>query len=76
MTGFVDLGQNPLSIVTVASLADQGYAVNLAGADPYTFSASLRAFGALPRLALGNDILRLPIKRVDGTGRVVGLLSR
>lgn len=76
MTGFVNLGQNPLSIVTVASLADQGYAVNLAGADPYTLSVTLHASGSSRRLELGNDVLHLPIKRVDGRGRVVDLFGR
>ena len=44
MTGFVDAGTNPLSRVSVASMADLGYAVNLAGADPYTLAPGLRAF--------------------------------
>ena len=36
MTGFINFGTNPLSGVTVASLADLGYTVNLLGADPYS----------------------------------------
>jgi hypothetical protein len=37
MTGFLDVGvANPLSRVTAASLADLGYSVNIAAADPYT----------------------------------------
>jgi hypothetical protein len=76
MTGFVDPDQNPLSKVTIASLADQGYVVNLAGADPYSLSLSLRASGSRPRLPLGKDLLRLPIKRVDSGGRVMGLFQR
>ncbi len=36
MTGYVGPGQNlPLSRITVASLADLGYQVNMAAADPY-----------------------------------------
>jgi hypothetical protein len=76
MTGFVDPDQNPLSKVTIASLADQGYVVNLAGADPYSLSLSLRASGSRPRLPLGKDLLRLPIRRVDSRGRVMGLFQR
>jgi hypothetical protein len=76
MTGFVDPGQNPLSKVTVASLADQGYTVNLTGADPYSLFLSLRAAVAMPRFKLGNDLLQIPIKRVDSRGRVVGLFHR
>jgi hypothetical protein len=37
MTGFIGPGNvNPLSIITIASMADRGYVVNLAAADPYT----------------------------------------
>ena len=52
MTGFVDAGVNPLSRVTVASMADLGYSVNLADADPYTLAPGLRAFGRRPAIAL------------------------
>jgi hypothetical protein len=75
MTGFVDLGVNPLSRVTLAALADQGYAVNLGGADPYSLTLALRAQGARPLLDLGNDVWRLPIRKVDAMGRVTGLFS-
>ena len=50
MTGFVDASANPLSRVSVASMADLGYAVNLAGADPYTLAPGLRAFARGPRV--------------------------
>ncbi|HEX8201047.1 MAG TPA: leishmanolysin-related zinc metalloendopeptidase, partial [Isosphaeraceae bacterium] len=36
MTGYLNSGVNPLSRITVASLADLGYTVNLNAADPYT----------------------------------------
>jgi hypothetical protein len=36
MTGYINSGSNPLSRVTVASLADLGYSVNIAAADAYT----------------------------------------
>jgi len=38
MTGWIEPGGvlNPLSIITIASLADLGYAVNMLAADPYT----------------------------------------
>jgi Leishmanolysin len=76
MTGFVDPGQNPLSVVTVASLADEGYTVNLNGADPFSLQLSLRAFRGGPRLELKQDVLRVPVKRVDRAGRVVGVYRR
>jgi hypothetical protein len=72
MTGFINEGENPLSRVTLASLADQGYVVNISGADPYTLLLALRAAGETTRLELGNDLLRVPIKRVDSSGRIVG----
>ena len=36
MTGFLNNGNNPLSRITIASLADLGYQVNLSAADSYT----------------------------------------
>jgi Leishmanolysin len=36
MTGFLDTGKNPLSRLTIASLKDLGYVVNLNAADVYT----------------------------------------
>ena len=48
MTGWYNSGQtNPLSRITVASLADLGYTVNLAAADAYTPASSSVAHAAL-----------------------------
>ena len=60
MTGFINFGTNPLSGVTVASLADLGYTVNLLGADPYSLPAPilLRAGPSRPAVSLGKDILQ------------------
>ena len=76
MTGFVGAGQNPLSRITIASLADQGYTVDLATADAYSLMLSLRAFDNRPKLQLKNDILRGPIRKVDRHGRVTGEFRR
>jgi hypothetical protein len=77
MTGFIGSGPNPLSGITIASLADQGYPVHLAAADPYSLPlVSLRAFDSRPKLLLKNDILRHPIRKVDRHGRVTGVLRR
>ncbi len=44
MTGYVERGTMPLSAMTIRSLVDIGYSVNLASADPYSiFTGSLRA---------------------------------
>jgi hypothetical protein len=76
MTGFVDAGQNPLSRITVASLADIGYSVNPSGSDSYTLDLSLRALRSGKRLQLGNDIFRGAVRKVDPHGRITGLLRR
>jgi hypothetical protein len=76
MTGFVDAGVNPLSRVTVASMGDLGYSVNLADADPYTLAPGLRAFARGPVIELKNDVLRLPLHEVDEAGRVVRVIPR
>jgi hypothetical protein len=43
MTGFISGRSNPLSILTIASLQDQGYTVNYRAADPYTIPGHLEA---------------------------------
>jgi len=45
MTGWIDNGSNPLSRMTIASLKDLGYAVNMNQADPYTLPAASRVAG-------------------------------
>jgi hypothetical protein len=48
MTGFFNVGVfNPLSRVTVASMADLGYTVNFAAADPYTPATGTGSGGTL-----------------------------
>lgn len=76
MTPYINSGQNPLSVVTLASLADEGYAVDLATADPYSSMLSLRAFDNRPKLLLKNDIRRGPIRKVDRHGWVTGEFRR
>lgn len=55
MTGFLNAGANPLSVMTIRSLEDLGYQVNLGVADMYAiFLGSLRAaddVGAVSMLA-------------------------
>jgi hypothetical protein len=74
MTGFIDDGANPLSAITVASLADIGYAVDLSGADGYTLSSALRLPGTRRGLVLENDVIRLPIRTVGASGRRTGTI--
>jgi hypothetical protein len=72
MTGFIGLGANPLSAVTVRSLEDQGYDVDPAGADPFTVNAALRGGRAAAGFRLQDDVLREPVYRVDEAGQVTG----
>jgi len=76
MTGFIDGGvANPLSGVTVASLWDEAYLVNMAGSDAYTLPGPLVAARAGPVIPLGDDILRGPILVIDRNGRVVRVIG-
>ncbi len=62
MTGFIDFGSDPLSAVSAASLADQGYEVDEAESDPYLLGPALQARGSGASIALPSDVLRLPLR--------------
>jgi hypothetical protein len=74
MTGFISGTVRPLSLTSIQSLADLGYTVNTAAADPFNINTqpTLRAGQAAePVLAdLRNDILNEPIYTIDEQGRV------
>jgi hypothetical protein len=76
MTGFLNAGTNPLSAVTVASLGDLGYTVDLSQADPFTLNPAFRMAGPRRGRTMVNDIISDPIRRVDASGRVVGVIRR
>ncbi|HYW07714.1 MAG TPA: leishmanolysin-related zinc metalloendopeptidase [Longimicrobium sp.] len=61
MTGFLNTGSNPLSILTVRSLADMGYVVNTAAADNFFLSLTIRAPGSVPTLKLHDDLYTGPL---------------
>jgi hypothetical protein len=71
MTGFLGAGSNPLSAVTVRSLADLGYTVNAAGADAFFLTLSLRGqrSGAETAIRLENDEWKGPRYSIDRQGR-------
>jgi hypothetical protein len=79
MTGFLNRGSNPLSRISLGSLQDLGYTVNLGAADTYSLTAQLRyAFpfqddGSLRRMH--NDVRRGEIDIIGTDGRVVGRLK-
>lgn len=72
MTGFLNRGSNPLSRISVGSLQDMGYTVNLSAADGFSFVAPLYRFpvegGASRRLY--QDVKPLPLMSIDEKGRV------
>jgi hypothetical protein len=70
MTGFISSSGDPLSKVTVASMGDLGYTVNVANAEPYVLPPLAAVHLGAP-VSLGDDMLRLPVIVVDDKGRVI-----
>ncbi len=69
MTGFIDLVSNPLSAITVSSLADLGYVVDLSGVDAYSLPGSaLSSALATPNVVLEDDVWQGPLYAVDADG--------
>lgn len=76
MTPFLAPGTEPLSLVTIESLADLGYGVDLTEAESFTLSRAGAAAMAVPKgpvIYLGDDIARNPITLVDQKGRFRGV---
>jgi hypothetical protein len=67
MTGYLNVGSNPMSRVTIASMQDLGYTVNAARADSYSLAGGVVA-GARIELHGGAEELVLPRYRVDALG--------
>ena len=77
MTPYQAIGERePLSLITVQSLADLGYAVKVGLAEWYQLPQPDAAARAAPARAIpyGDDILRGPITVVDPDGRVVRII--
>ena len=75
MTWSIAPGSSPLSAVTVASLADLGYAVRMDLADAYRLPTGAALLAHRRRaIPLGDDVLRIPIEVRDRNGRVVGVI--
>lgn len=75
MTPFLTLGREPLSRITIESMADLGYEVNLSAADAYRVTATGSPDAAAkpvgPVIDLSNDVARIPIRLYDQKGRLV-----
>ncbi len=76
MTGFLGPGFSPLSAVSVRSLEDLGYTVDVTNADAYTLAPALRIAGQRRGRQMVNDIINDPIRRIDASGRVRGVIRR
>jgi hypothetical protein len=70
MTGFISLVANPLSSITVGSLADMGYVVSYANADPYTVNSTNVMAGAGGDFQLNEALPDWTIKAIDRNGRI------
>ena len=68
----------PLSAITIQSLADLGYEVDATLAEPYRLPSAdmARAIEAAPSIPYGDDIWRGPLVVVDPTGRIVRVIPR
>lgn len=74
MTGFLNIGSNPLSLETVASMGDLGYLVTYSAADPYVLSLMALRAETSQTIIMKNDIMGLPIRVLDPLGRVAGTI--
>ncbi|HEX8450739.1 MAG TPA: leishmanolysin-related zinc metalloendopeptidase [Longimicrobium sp.] len=69
MTGYINAGQNPLSVLTVRSLTDLGYGVDPSRADAFSLALTVRAPGPENTLKMHNDLYTGPLYTVDRAGR-------
>jgi hypothetical protein len=75
MTGYLNSGSNPLSVVTVASLLDMGYLVSYPDADGYAWSGAAPAGPSQGGgVVMLNDVRRNPVGLVDPRGQVTGFM--
>ena len=72
MTPFISAGAQPLSAVTLESLYEIRYEINLKEAENFGLATGAVADG--PVVHLGNDIARIPIRGLDKEGRVVKVI--
>jgi Leishmanolysin len=74
MTGFLNQGVNPLSAITIESMADLGYTVNEQAAEPWPTPASSMAAAARARLTGGAPATTTTVLRprfwVTGSGQL------
>lgn len=76
MSAFLAVGTQPLSPITLESMYEIGYEINLGVADGFGLSAGGMVKPRGPGIHLFNDIARLPIRGVDEKGRVVVVVQK
>jgi leishmanolysin/Big-like domain-containing protein len=76
MTGFIDPGTNPLSVLSIAAMGDENYTVNYAAAQAYSHTFSAPPFSTAAAVEMQDDLVHLPIFMVNRQGRVVGVMHR
>ncbi len=74
MTGFINSGRNPLSVMSVRSFEDLGYVTNAAAADPYIppSTTNFRANVVAASAALGTDAWEKPLAHGPRPFRIPG----
>jgi PKD repeat protein len=63
MTGFIDMGGNPTSRMTIAAMADLGYTVDLAQADAYSLPPPPVLFPGLRAAPIESGVMLRPTPR-------------
>ena len=80
MTSRAEVGDNalqPLSAITIQSMADMGYTVDPRVAEPYRLPMGAAAVvDPVETIEYGDDVWTGPIFVVDGNGRVVRVIRR
>ncbi len=76
MTSALNSGPNPLSAISIQSLADLGYRVDVGPADPYSRAFTAPALARGPVIDLRGDVRMGPLVEVDGKGRIVRVIRR
>ena len=70
MTGFLNAGVNPFSKMTIQSLADLDYEVNVGVADPYTVPPA-GLFSPTPALSIRMSNPHGPVAAVNANGQII-----
>lgn len=75
MTGFIGTDSNPMSTVTIESLRDLGYEVDITKADPYSLEGETGPSLLRSRFMLLDDVLHMPMSVVDSQGNIMGVVD-